>query len=127
MNYNPEDKSILLVDDAPEQRALGKIILTTLGYMVETVDSGEEAVLFLENRGVDLVLLDMIMKPGMDGLDTYRNIQKVRPDQKVIIISGYSETGRIKKAMELGVRSYVKKPYSLENIAASIRQVILEE
>jgi two-component system cell cycle sensor histidine kinase/response regulator CckA len=66
------------------------------------------------------------MKPGMDGLDTYRNIQKVRPDQKVIIISGYSETGRIKKAMELGVQSYVKKPYSLESIAAEIRQVILE-
>jgi signal transduction histidine kinase/ActR/RegA family two-component response regulator len=120
-------ETILLVDDAPEQRALGNIILTTLGYMVETVDSGEEAVLFLENRGVDLVLLDMIMKPGMDGLDTYRNIQKVRPEQKVIIISGYSETGRIKKAMELGVRSYVTKPYSLEDIATVIRQVILEQ
>ena len=119
-------ETILLVDDAPEQRALGNIILTTLGYLVETADSGEEAVEFLKNRGVDLVLLDMIMKPGMDGLDTYRNILKVRPEQKVVIISGYSETGRIKKALDLGVRSYIKKPYSLEKIAAAIRQVILE-
>ncbi len=117
-------ETILLVDDAPEQRALGNIILTTLGYLVETVNSGEEAVAFLERRGVDLVLLDMIMKPGMDGLDTYRNILKVRPDQKVIIISGYSETNRIKKALDLGVRSYIKKPYSLEKIASSISQAI---
>ncbi|WP_456473540.1 response regulator [Desulfolithobacter sp.] len=111
---------ILLVDDAPEQRSLGNSILTTLGYRVETVASGEEAVAVLQGREVDLVLLDMIMEPGMDGLDTYRKICQLRPDQKVIIVSGYSETDRVREALELGVRSYLKKPYTLEEIASAI-------
>jgi YesN/AraC family two-component response regulator len=71
---------------------------------------------------VDLVLLDMIMDPGMDGLDTYRKILDIHPDQKVIIVSGYSETRRMKKAVELGVRSIVKKPYTLQTIAAAIHK-----
>ncbi len=117
-----EGETILLVDDDLEQRLLGNNILTTLGYKVETVASGEEAVDFLKGSSADLVLLDMIMEPGMDGLDTYRSILEIRPSQKVIIVSGYSETERIKNAMELGVRSYLKKPYTLENIAFTIHK-----
>jgi signal transduction histidine kinase/CheY-like chemotaxis protein len=117
-------ETILLVDDDSDQRTLGKSILTTLGYRIETVASGEEAVAFLRGRAVDLILLDMIMGSGMDGLDTYQSIIEIRPDQKVIIVSGYSETDRIKKAMELGARSYIKKPYSLEEIVTMIHKVL---
>jgi two-component system, cell cycle sensor histidine kinase and response regulator CckA len=117
-----EGETILLVDDILDQRLLGNNILTTLGYRVETVASGEEAVDFLKDRSADLVLLDMILEPGMDGLDTCRRILEIRPYQKVIIVSGFSETERIKKAMELGVRDFIKKPYSLEKIAATIRR-----
>ena len=119
-------ETILLVDDDPEQRALGKTILTTLGYAVETVASGNDAIAFLRGNTVDLILLDMIMDPGIDGLDTYKEILKITPDQKVIIVSGYSETGRIKKAMKLGVRSYIKKPYGLEEFVATIHKVLTE-
>jgi two-component system, cell cycle sensor histidine kinase and response regulator CckA len=117
-----EGETILLVDDILDQRLLGNNILTTLGYRVETVASGEEAVDFLKDRSADLVLLDMILEPGMDGLDTYRRILEVRPYQKVILVSGFSETERIKKAMELGVRDFIKKPYSLGKIATTIRR-----
>ena len=113
---------ILLVDDAPEQRSLGNSLLTTLGYKPVLVDSGEKAMQLLKKRTVDLVLLDMIMDPGMDGLATYQNILALRPDQKVIIVSGYSETKRMKKAVELGVRSIVKKPYTLQTIASAIHK-----
>ena len=119
-------ETILLVDDDPEQRALGIIILNTIGYEVETAANGKAAVAFLKVKEVDLVLLDMIMEPGMDGLDTYQQIIKNRPDQKVIIVSGYSETDRIKKAMELGVCSYVKKPYGLDEIVTIIHKVLTE-
>ncbi len=121
-----EGQTILLVDDDTEQRLLGKSILTILGYRIETVASGEEAVAFLKKRTAELVLLDMIMEPGMDGLDTYRQILAIRPDQKVIIVSGYSETNRIKKAMELGVQSYVKKPYGLEELNTMIQNVLAD-
>ena len=117
-------ETILLVDDDPEQRSLGESILTTMGYTIETVAGGEEAIVFLEKRTVDLVLLDMIMEPGMDGLDTYQSILTIRPDQKVIIVSGYSETDRIKTAMKLGVRSYVKKPYGLEELIRAVQKVL---
>jgi signal transduction histidine kinase/ActR/RegA family two-component response regulator len=113
---------ILLVDDAPEQRSLGNSILTTLGYRTETAASGEDALQLLAKRSVDLILLDMIMDPGMDGLNTYRKILDLHPDQKVIIVSGYSETKRMKKAVDLGVRSVVKKPYTLQTIAAAIHK-----
>jgi signal transduction histidine kinase len=117
-------ESILLVDDDPAQRSLGESILTTLGYQIETVASGEKALDFLTEKTVDLVLLDMIMEPGMDGLETYQRILEIRPDQKVIIVSGYSDNDRIKTAMELGVCSYIKKPYGLEEIVSAIHKVI---
>lgn len=120
-------ETILLVDDDEAQRKLGKSILTTLGYKTETAESGEKALDFLRECTVDLVLLDMVMEPGMDGLDTYQNILTIRPDQKVIIVSGYSETDRIKKALELGVRSYIKKPYRLGEIVTIIQEVLTEQ
>jgi len=113
-------EAVLLVDDDSEQRLLGNTILTTLGYKVETVASGEKAIDLLESKSFDLVLLDMIMEPGMDGLDTYQCIVAIRPDQKVIIVSGYSETERMEKALEMGVRGYIKKPYTLEEMAATL-------
>jgi CheY-like chemotaxis protein len=113
---------MLLVDDDSEQRLLGNSILTALGYTTAEVSSGEKAIDFLKDNAVDLVLLDMIMEPGLDGLDTYKRILEIRPQQKVIIVSGYSETERIKKAIELGVRSYIMKPYTLEGLAATIHR-----
>lgn len=115
---------LLLVDDEPEQRILGQKLLSLLGYSVETVASGEEALDCLNNRSVDLVLLDMIMGSGLDGLDTYRRILEIRPQQKVIIVSGYAETERTHRAMQLGARGYVQKPYTLERLGAAIYEVL---
>jgi two-component system, cell cycle sensor histidine kinase and response regulator CckA len=117
-------ETILLVDDDPAQRSLGESILTTLGYKAETIASGEEAVAFVRDRKVDLILLDMILDAEMDGLDTYKCIIKNHPYQKVIIVSGYSETGRIKKALELGANGFIKKPYSLRELVIVIDKVI---
>jgi signal transduction histidine kinase len=117
-------ETILLVDDDPAQRSLGESILTSLGFNVATAASGTEAVAFITKTKVDLILLDMIMEPEMDGLDTYKRILEICPEQKVIIVSGYSETDRIKKAMLLGVHSYIKKPYGLEEFVATIQKVL---
>jgi signal transduction histidine kinase/CheY-like chemotaxis protein len=117
-------EKILLVDDATKQHKLCEQILTTLNYCVEKVTSGEKALKFLTNNPVDLVVLDMKMRPGMDGLETYRKITQVQPQQKVIIISGFSETNNIKKALELGVHSYIRKPYHLESLASAIKKAL---
>jgi hypothetical protein len=65
-------ESILVVDDIEKQREIASGILNKLGYTVTSVPSGEEAVEYLKNNSADLLVLDMIMAPGMDGLDTYK-------------------------------------------------------
>jgi len=114
-------ESILVVDDVEDQREIASGMLTKLGYSVVSVSSGEEAVDYMKNHSADLLVLDMIMDPGMDGLDTYQKILEIHPNQKAIITSGYSETERVKEAQKLGATSYVKKPYLLEKIGKIIR------
>ena len=120
-DYMGKGESILVVDDIEGQRELALTMLTTLGYSAHAVSSGEEAVEYLKQHSVDLIVLDMIMDPGMDGLDTYKKIIKLHPQKKAIIASGFSETDRVKEAQRLGAGAYVKKPYTLEKIGLSVR------
>ncbi len=76
----------------------------------------------MKNRSSDLLVLDMIMEPGIDGLETYKRILKLHPGQKAIITSGFSETDRVKEAQKLGVGAYVKKPYMLEKIGIAVKK-----
>lgn len=119
--YLGHNERILVVDDVAEQRDISSLMLTSLNYSVETVSSGEAALEYIQNHPVDLVILDMIMDPGIDGLDTYREIIKHQPGQKAIISSGYSETERVREAQSLGAGAYIKKPYTLEKIGLAVR------
>jgi PAS domain S-box-containing protein len=119
--YRGKGESILVVDDVKEQRDIASTILSGLGYSVTTVSSGEEAVEYLKARTADLIVLDMIMDPGIDGLDTYREILKIHPHQKAIIASGFSETERVKEVKNLGAGQYIRKPYTMEKIGVAIR------
>jgi DNA-binding NarL/FixJ family response regulator len=64
----------------------------------------------------------MIMAPGMDGLDTYRSILEIHPEQKAIIVSGFSESDRVKAAQALGAGAYVRKPYVTERLGLAVRK-----
>jgi DNA-binding NarL/FixJ family response regulator len=75
----------------------------------------------MREHAVDLLVLDMIMEPGMDGLETLKKILKIHSRQKSIIASGYSESARVIEAQQLGAGTYVKKPYLLEKIGLAIR------
>lgn len=123
-SYMGNGESVLIVDDLPEQREVAASLLTKLGYQVDTVASGEAAVDYLSQRTADVLVLDMLMEPGIDGLETYSRVLKIHPKQKAIVVSGFSETHRVKQALELGVGAYVKKPYMLENIGMAIRKVL---
>ena len=115
---------ILVVDDQPDQLVLAKSILGELGYTTTLVENGSKAIELLKTNDFDLVLMDMMMDPGIDGLDTYREIIKFKPSQKIIIVSGYSDSDRIKEACRLGVKAYVKKPYTIETLGAEVRKII---
>lgn len=119
--YMGRGESILVVDDTAEQRDIAARILTRLGYQVHTVSGGEEAVEYLKSHKADLLILDMIMDPGIDGLETYKRVLEVTPTQKAIIVSGFSETERVKQTRDLGAGAYVTKPYLMEKIGVAIR------
>ena len=112
---------VLVVDDVVEQRKIAKSMLGKLGYEVITVSSGEEALEYLQDTSVDILILDMIMDPGIDGCETYRRIIQRYPGQKAIVTSGFSESERVGEIQRLGAGAYIKKPYTLEKIAMAVR------
>ena len=120
--YMGKGKTVLVVDDVEEQREIASAVLKKLGYSVTTVSSGEEAVEYMKGNSADLLILDMIMDPGIDGLETYRRILELCPGQKAIIASGFSETDRVKEAQRLGAGKYIKKPYTLEKIGIAVKE-----
>ncbi len=122
-----DGQTVLVVDDSSEQIDIAKSILSRLGYEVSAVTSGEAAVQYVRKHKPDLVMLDMLMEPGMDGLETYRKIKKIRPAQKAIIASGYSESMRVRQAQALGAGSYVKKPYVIRELAAAVKRELKKQ
>lgn len=115
-------ESVLVVDDVGTQRIIAARMLEKLGYRPVTVPSGEEAVEYLRNTRVDILVLDMIMDPGIDGLETYRRIKEIHPGQKAIIASGYSETERVREVLRLGAGGYLKKPYRKEDLDRALQK-----
>jgi signal transduction histidine kinase/CheY-like chemotaxis protein len=121
-SYKGAGEAVLVVDDVKTQREISCKILEKLGYQCTSVSSGEEAIEYLSQNSVDLVLLDMIMDPGISGYETYKRIIKIHPGQKAIILSGFSETEDVKKAQSLGAGQYIKKPVTIEKIGIAIKE-----
>jgi PAS domain S-box-containing protein len=121
-DFKGHKESILVVDDVKTQREIAANMLSKLNYVVSSVSDGEEAVQYIKNKSPDLVVLDMIMDPGIDGLDTYKRMIEIHPGQKAIIVSGFAETDRVKKTQRLGAGEYIKKPYTIEKIGSAIKQ-----
>jgi PAS domain S-box-containing protein len=120
-DYLGKGETILVIDDVAEQRTLTQRMLQRLGYSVMTAESGEQAVELIKNGSYDLLILDMIMPPGMDGLETYRRIIDIVPNQRAVIASGYAETERVHETQRIGAGGYVKKPFTLEKIGMAVR------
>jgi len=123
-DYRGNGETILVVDDEENQRLIAGELLKKLGYTVTTRPDGESALLYLQARQVDLLVLDMIMEPGMNGRETYAAALEIHPGQKAIIASGYSETEEVKAALRLGAGQFIKKPYTLETIGMAVKQAL---
>ncbi len=118
---------ILAVDDEEMQRDIISRMLTSLGYRVETAASGEEAVAHMRDHAADLIVLDMIMPPGINGRETYARIKALHPGQKAVIASGFAESEDVKQAQELGAGRFIQKPYTLEKLGAAVKAELEED
>jgi signal transduction histidine kinase/ActR/RegA family two-component response regulator len=120
-------QKILVVDDVDIQRKLAQKMLRALGYEPHAVSSGEEAVDFLRDNDVDLIILDMVMDPGINGRQTYEAILTFKPWQKAIIASGLAENEEVARAQALGASHFVSKPYTLDDIAGAVHKALNPE
>lgn len=117
-------QTILVIDDDRDQLAIAVNILEALNYRATAVSSGEAALEVLKTQSADLVLLDMIMPGGLDGLETYRAVLKTHPHQKALVVSGYAETKRVQETQRLGAAGFMSKPYSVQTMAKCIRKAL---
>ncbi|MCJ8503048.1 ATP-binding protein [Desulfatitalea alkaliphila] len=124
--YMGNGESVLVVDDAAEMREIACNMIASLGYEAHAVPSGEAAVRYLKSHRADLVILDMIMGQGMDGLETFKRLRTVRRDQKALITSGFGETERVAEAKALGAGGFLKKPYLVEDLARVMRTILYD-
>lgn len=121
-DYKGNGETILVVDDVPGQLEIACEVLDALDYKPKAVSSGEEAVEYVKENPVDLILLDMIMEPGINGRETYEQIIKIHPNQKAIIVSGFAETDEVREAQRLGAGQFIKKPVTIERIGLAVKE-----
>ncbi len=117
-------EKILIIDDEESQREITTAILIKLGYEPYTVETGEQAIQYIKQNPVDLLLLDMILDEKMNGYETFREIRQIIPDQKAIVASGVHNHPDKEKMKELGVSHYLTKPLSMNKLALALQQEI---
>lgn len=123
-NLKGAGERILVVDDEPQPRDIAAQMLAYHGYKVDTVSSGEEALAFIKQNPVDLVLLDMLMAPGMNGYQTYQELTKLHSRQKAIIASGFSRGSDMEATLALGANGFIKKPYSIKQLGEAVKKAL---
>jgi len=123
---DPIDRRVLLVDDEAMVMEIGSQFLVHLGYQAETASSGQEAVdLFSRNPdGFDCLLIDFTM-PGMDGMETMRQIRAIRPSARIIITSGYSRQQIEDRFATIGrPDEFIQKPFEMKALRRKLEAVI---
>lgn len=116
-------RTILIVDDEESIcQSLGGILLDE-GYDVLTVNSGEEAIKMIDETLPSLVLLD-IWLPGMDGIETLRQIRSNHPQIRVVMMSGHGTIETAVTATKLGAFDFIEKPLSLEKVILVVEHVM---
>lgn len=116
-----EDFRVLIVDDEPD--FLETIVKRLLKRKIDAtgVDSGKEALEILEREPFDVVILDIRM-PGMDGIDTLKEIKRKRPLMEVILLTGHASVESGMQGIQYGAFDYVMKPAEIDDLLEKIRQ-----
>lgn len=123
-HYRGDKQLVLVVDDSNNQRMIAEQSLLRLNYRVASVDSGEAALNYLGQTSVALVVLDMIMPPGIDGLATYQRMIALGHRPALVIATGFSESDRLRALQELSGGIYLKKPYTLQQLGLAVQRAL---
>lgn len=122
----PEDAgTILFVDDEPEMVELSALSLRQLGYKVFTASDGVEAIeIFKQHCGkIDCVLLDLSM-PRMDGAQALTELRRIKPDVRIVFMSGWAEQELEMRFADKHVQGYIEKPYDIDTLAQKLKDAL---
>jgi excisionase family DNA binding protein len=114
---------VLVVDDDARLREYMRINLELAGYAVREAESGEQALVAIEDQAPDLVLLDVIM-PGVDGWQLLRQLEERHGSIPVIMFSGKIDDQAAVEAAQRGARGFVGKPFDPEELLARAKQLV---
>jgi DNA-binding NtrC family response regulator len=114
---------ILVVDDEAAMRESLKDWLMEDGYEVSVAASGEEAVSMAQNRGWEVILLDLKM-PGMDGLETLKNLKELVPEAEILMMTAYATVDTAVQAMKEGAFDYLVKPFDPDEVELQIKKIV---
>jgi DNA-binding NtrC family response regulator len=110
---------VLVVDDEKDFVEMLSLRLKEEGEKVTPVYSGKECLETLEEKEIDVVILDIKM-PGMDGIETLREIKKRFPLVEVIMLTGHGTTETAVEGMKLGALDYLLKPADFDDLSAKL-------
>lgn len=119
-------KTILIVDDQKGVRRLLEELFKMEGWNVYTASDGIEAVSQVQAINPDIVLMDMKM-PNMNGLESSQQILALYPDMRIIMMTAYGEMDVVKKALEVGVRRCITKPFDILNLRDLVNELVMEK
>ena len=116
---------MLMVDDEPELLEIGSAMLQQLGYAVFTAEDGRRAIEVFREHGekIECVLLDLSM-PNLDGIQTYAELRKIKPDIRVILVSGYTEKDLESRLSGAEMAAFLPKPYDTRQLQETLDRVL---
>ena len=120
-----QPKKILVVDDEENARIALSRILAREGYVVDSVSNGFEALNYLRQQEVDLILTDINM-PEMNGIDFLKELNKSFPHTNVIMITAYGGVETYIESMNQGAFEYLNKPVKVEELKSILRKFFRE-
>ncbi len=121
---NNDNASVLVVDDEAAIRYSVSKTLQRVGYSVREAASGEDALDIIRDDPVDVVLTDIRMPPGLDGVELIRRIKDTDPDTIVILMTAYPSLPTAVEGLRLGAHDYLIKPSSSQDIRQSVARGI---
>jgi DNA-binding NtrC family response regulator len=120
-----QPKRILVVDDEENARMGLSMLLTKEGFVVDSVSNGFEALNYLRQQEVNLIVTDINM-PGMNGIDFLKELNKSFPHSNVIMITAYGGIESYIESMNLGAFEYINKPIKVDELKSILRKIFKE-
>jgi PAS domain S-box-containing protein len=117
--------TVLVIDDEEKVQAVAASMLRTMGFGVLLASDGRQGLeVYRQHRGeITTVLMDLTM-PNLDGEETYRELRRLAPEVRVLLMSGYNEQDAVARFIGKGLAGFIQKPFSLEDLRSSLRKAL---